>query len=191
MGLNKGGKINRLGPVQQKVLLLLLGGIGLGLARTPKQYFRVIKGIAYEWKKINQRGLEKAIATLYQSKLIKEQENPDGSLTMVLTEKGRRKVIIFNIDTMEIRVPKIWDKKWRIVLFDIPNKHKRTRETLRKTLKKLGFYKYQESVFIHPYPCHNEIDFIVEYLDIRKHVRIITADYLDNELHLKKIFRVY
>ncbi len=190
MGLNKGNKLSRLGPVQQKTLLLILGGVGLSLAMTPKQYFRVIREVSDEWKKINQRALEKAISSLYKSKLIKERENPDGSLTMVLTEKGKKKIITFNIDNMKIKKPKAWDKKWRIVLFDIPEKHKKAREAIRDILKKLGFYKYQESVFIHPYLCNDEIDFVTEYFDIRPYVRIITAESLDNELHLKKIFRV-
>jgi DNA-binding transcriptional regulator PaaX len=190
MGLEKGNKLSRLGPVQQKALLLILGGVGLSLVVTPKQYFRVIKEISNEWKNINKRTLERVIASLYKSKLIKERENPDGSLSMVLTEKGKNKIITSNIDNMEIKKPKKWDKKWRIVLFDIPDKHKKAREAIREILKKLGFYKYQESVFIHPHPCNDEIDFVTEYFDIRPYVRIITAETLDNELHLKKIFGV-
>ena len=92
MGLDKGNRLNRLGPVQQKVLLIILGGIGLSLSKTPKQYFRVIKEVSKEWKNINKRTIERAIFSLYKSKLIKERENPDGSLTMVLTEKGEEKI---------------------------------------------------------------------------------------------------
>ncbi len=188
--MEKGGKLNQLGPVQQKIILLLLGGVGLGLARTPKQYFRVVKGISKEWKRINKQSLEKAIFNLYKSKLIREHENPDGSLTMVLTDKGKKKAVIFSIDNMEIKKPKIWDKKWRLVLFDIPEKHKPAREVLRQTLKRLGFHRYQESVLVHPYECQNEIDFVVEYFEIRPWVRLVTASALDNELHLRKIFNL-
>lgn len=190
MPLNKGNRLNRLGPNQQKVILLLASGLGLGCARTSKQYFRVIKEVAAEWKKINKRSLESAIYKLYRSKLIREHENPDGSLTMVLTDKGKKKAITFNIDNMKIKKPKFWDKKWRMVLFDIPEKHKKAREALRETLKKLRFYEYQKSVLVHPYPCQDEVNFIIEYFDIRPHVRIVTATEFDNELHLKNIFNV-
>lgn len=182
--------MSRLGPNQQKVLLLLLTGVGLSLARTPRQYFRVIKGTKHEWQKINHQVLNNTIKSLYKSKLIRERENPDGSLTMVLTDKGKKKAITFNIDNMEIKKPKAWDKKWRMVMFDIPEKHKPARETLRETLKKLGFYEYQKSVLVHPYECQSEIDFVVEYFEIRPWVRIITVTELDNELHLKKIFEL-
>ncbi|MEK7565228.1 MAG: hypothetical protein AAB501_03265, partial [Patescibacteria group bacterium] len=71
----------RLGQVQQKTLVLLAAGIGLGLAMNSNQYFRVLKGAKSEWQNINRRSLEKAIKSLYQSKLIHEHANPDGSLT--------------------------------------------------------------------------------------------------------------
>ncbi|MDP3764261.1 MAG: hypothetical protein Q8Q95_01430 [bacterium] len=186
--INLKKKIQRLGPNQQKALLLLFTGIGLSFARTSKQYFRVLESTAEEWKKINKQSLERAIASLYKSKLIREHENPDGSLTMILTDKGKDKAITFNIDNMGIKKPKVWDKKWRIVLFDIPEKHKPAREALRETLKRLGFYEYQKSVLIQPYPCQDEINFLIEYFSIRSYVRIITATDLDNELHLLKIF---
>ncbi|MEK7629201.1 MAG: hypothetical protein AAB394_01610 [Patescibacteria group bacterium] len=188
--MEKRRKLNRLGPVQQKIILLLLGGVGLGLARTSKQYFRVIKGVSKEWKKINKQSLEKAIFNLYKSKLIHEHENLDGSLTMVLTEKGKQKAITFNIDNMQIKKPKVWDKKWQMVLFDIPEKHKKAREALREILKKLGFYEYQKSVLVYPYECRNEIDFVIEYFEIRLWVRLVTVVALDNELHLRKIFNL-
>ncbi|MEK7629135.1 MAG: hypothetical protein AAB394_01250 [Patescibacteria group bacterium] len=178
----------RLGQVQQKTLVLLAAGIGLGLAMNSNQYFRVLKGAKSEWQNINRRSLEKAIKSLYQSKLIREHANSDGSLTMVLTDKGKQRAITFNIDNMEIKKPNIWDKKWRIILFDIPEKKRQARDVLRETIKRLGFYEYQKSVFIHPYPCQDEIDYIVEYYEIRQYVRIVTATELDNEIHLKKIF---
>jgi len=183
-----GKRIKRLGPNQQKVLLLLFTGIGLCLARTPRQYFRVLEGISSEWKKINKQSLERAIRVLYESKLIHEQENSDGSLTMILTDKGRKKVLTFNIDNMEIKKPKRWDKKWRIAIFDIPEKKRGARDALRDTLKKLGFYELQKSVFVLPYPCQSELDFVIEFFNVRHYVRTITAIELDNELHLRKIF---
>ncbi|MBI2454317.1 MAG: CRISPR-associated endonuclease Cas2 [Parcubacteria group bacterium] len=183
-------RIDRLGPNQQKVLLLVAAGIGLSLAKSPKQYFRVIKETQREWQKVNERALTDAIRSLYQSKLIRERENPDGSLTMVLTEKGQHKIITFNIDNMEIKTPEVWDKKWRIVLFDIPEKKRAARDVLRENLKRIGFYEFQKSVFVHPYPCQNEVDYLIEYYNIRPHVRIVTATELDNEIHLRKIFSI-
>ncbi len=183
-------KIQRLGPNQQKVILLIAAGVGLSLVKSPKQYFRVLKETRQEWQKINERALADAIRSLYKSKLIRERENPDGSLTMVLTEQGRHRIITFNIDSMEIKEPKVWDKKWRMVVFDIPEKKRQARDVLRETLKRMNFYEFQKSVFVHPYPCRDEIDYIIEYYELRPYVRIATATELDNEIHLRKVFNM-
>ncbi|MFY9493336.1 MAG: hypothetical protein WAP55_02585 [Minisyncoccia bacterium] len=187
---NLGKNIHRLGPNQQKVILLISAGVGLSLAKSPKQYFRVLKEVGWEWQKINKHSLEKAVRSLYRSRLIRESENPDGSLTMVLTDKGKDKIITFNIDNIKIKKPKVWDKKWRMVVFDIPEKKRAARDALRETLKRVGFYEYQKSVLVYPYPCQDELDYLIEYYNIRPYVRIVTAVELDNELHLKKIFSV-
>ncbi len=177
-----------LGETQRKILLLLFGGIALGLSGSPKRYFQILRAIDKEWKEINKQSLKRAIKKLYESKLIAEKYNPDGTVTLVLTDKGKQKVLTYNIDEMEIKKPNQWDKKWRVVLFDIPNKIRKLRDTLRYHLKNLGFYEFQESVFVHPYDCKDEIDYLIELYDIRRFVRFIIAESLDNELHLKKHF---
>jgi uncharacterized protein (UPF0333 family) len=180
----------QIGPNQKKVLLLLLAGVGLSVARSPSQYFRVIKSVKSEWDKINYLALRRSIASLYKSKLVKEIENFDGSITMILTDKGRKKAITFNIDNMEIRKPNKWDKKWRLIIFDIPEKKRGARDALRETIKRLGFYELQKSVFVFPYPCQSELDFVIEFFDIRPHVRIAIVISFDNEQHLQKVFNI-
>ncbi len=183
-------KWDRLGPNKKKVLLLLLGGVGLSLAKTPGQYFKVVKAVGTEWQKINYQALRRAIKSLYESKLIAERDNPDGTLTIVLTNEGKEKALTYNIDAMTIAQPKKWDGKWRLVLFDIPERRREARDALRGSLRRLGFYEYQKSAFIHPYPCQDEMDYVIEFFRIRPYVRLITAHQLDNELHLKKIFEL-
>ena len=70
----------------------------------------------------------------------------------------------------------IWDKKWRLVIFDIPQELHLARIKFRKKLKNLGFFMLQKSVFVLPYPCHEEIGDICEQLDISDYVDIITAE---------------
>lgn len=43
-----------------------------------------------------------------------------------------------------------WDGKWRVVIFDIPEIDKKTREYLRQKLISWGFGKLQKSVYISP-----------------------------------------
>jgi len=177
-----------LGKNQQKLLLLLLGGLSLSLSRNPRQYFKTLKAIGKGWNEINRQALKNAIADLYKSKFLEERENKDGSLTIILTENGKRKALTYQIDEIEIKKPEKWDKKWRIILFDIPDKKGKERNALRQHLKKIGFYKYQESVFVHPFDCKDEMDYLIEFYNLRKFVRFVVADQLDNELELKVHF---
>lgn len=176
------------GETQKKILLLLIGGLALGLSGSPKRYFQILESIGKEWEEINRKSLKRAIRNLYQSKLIKEKENPDGTITMVLTDKGKEKALTYNLDKMMIKKPKQWDGKWRIVLFDIPEKLRWVRDAFRHHLNQLGFYEFQKSVFIHPFDCQDEIDYLIEFYNARKFIRFIIAESLDNELHLKTHF---
>lgn len=77
-----------------------------------------------------------------------------------LTEKGKQKAMRYAAYDLDILKPKTWDRKWRLIIFDIPDKKKKSREFVRKELKRLGFFKLQESVFIYPFKCKDEIEFI-------------------------------
>lgn len=178
----------RLGATQRKILLLLLGGLALGLSGSPGRYFQILKAIGKEWQEINRQTLKRAVKSLYESKLVSEKQNADGTITIILTDKGKQKALTYDLEKIEIKKPKQWDKKWRVVLFDIPENRKKIREILRFHLKNLDFFEFQKSVFVHPYDCKNEMDYIIEFYDIRKFVRFIIAESIDNELHLKKYF---
>jgi DNA-binding transcriptional regulator PaaX len=180
----------RIGVNQQKILTLLLGGVALSFSRSPKQYFRILKDMRREWKKINERALRDAIKRLYESRLVAMKENKDGMLTVILTEEGKLKALTYDLDSMKIKKPGRWDRKWRMILFDIPEKKKKIRDIFRHRLKKLGFYEFQKSVFVFPYDCGEEMEYLVEFYNVRKFVRVVLAESMDNELHLKKYFEL-
>ncbi len=180
----------KLGPVAQKILLLLAGGVRLSLTRRPDAYFRIVRDIAKEWGKINHRSLRKSIKKLYQSKLISCQESRDGIVTMMLTAHGGKRILRYKANDIHIKKPAKWDGVWRIVMFDIPEKHKRGRDALSLKLKELGLYPMQKSVFAHPYECKDEIDFIVELFDLAPYVRFIRTKDIDIAFHLKRHFGV-
>ncbi len=84
-----------------------------------------------------------------------------------------------------------WDKKWRVVIFDIPQELHNKRNRFRKRLKLLGFYRIQKSVFAFPYPCENELAEYCGDLNISEYVNIINADDLgDVSEEVKKVFNI-
>jgi DNA-binding transcriptional regulator PaaX len=175
--------------IREKILLLLFSGIAFGYSYTIHRQWRIIEGVAQEWKKIEKRKLQEEIRKLYRTKILEIKENPDKSYTIVLTQKGKIKALTYHFQNMIIKREN-WDGKWRIVIFDIPEKIKKARDALREKLKELGFYELQKSVFVFPYECRDEIEFIIEFFNLRKYVRIGILESVDNELHLKKIFKL-
>jgi len=162
----------------------------LGLTRRPDAYFRIVRGIAKEWRKINERNLRTAIKNLYKSKLVDYKENTNGTIKIILTEMGRSKILKYDLDKIEIKKPSHWDKLWRLVVFDIPEDKNLGRKALAAKLKELGFYPMQKSVFIHPYECKNEIDFITEMFELAPYVRFLRVKDVDIELDLKERFHL-
>ncbi len=157
------------------------------MSKSAKHHFRIIRQVAREWKEINKRSLEAAISSLYKSKLITQKRNEDGTVTFILSQEGKREALTYDIDNMKI--PKEpWDKKWRIVTFDIPEKIKKVREAFRHHLKNLGFKELHRSVFVLPYNCKKEVEYIVEFYNARRFVRYIEAIHIDNELAIKHEF---
>lgn len=132
------------------------------------------------WKKYNQRKLKQTIKRFQKAGLISTKVE-NGEVVLRLTDKGKEKVLKYKIDDLKIPKPKVWDRKWRLVIFDIPNSKKIAREIFRDKLKQLGFYRLQESVFIHPFECFDEIEFLRQNFDIKNDVEILQIAKLENE----------
>lgn len=162
----------------------------LGLSHSPQQHFRILKEMRKEWRTINERALHRAIQKLYDARMVDSKEDSDGAVTLLLTDKGRTRALRYNLETLTVPVMQRWDGKWRIVFFDIPENRKAARDALARILKQAGFHHFQKSVFVHPFECSSELNFLVEFFRIRPFVRFVLAEHIDNELHLKKIFHL-
>lgn len=175
-------------PVKRKVLLLLATGVALGLANSPRSQKYIFKKFSKQWKSIDRAYLHRVVREFKYERLLDFVENDDGSTRIVLSEKGKKKVLDFRIDDIKIKKPIKWDKRWRLVIFDVPEKKKSARNILREKLKEIGFSEIQKSVFVHPYSCLDEIDFIMEYYKIRSFVRYAEVIHISNESELKLRF---
>lgn len=179
-----------IGPRAQKLLLLLHAGAALALTRRPDTLFKIVRNTSKEIARIDARTARRAITALYQSKLVDCTEHKDGTVTLILTDEGKNKALRYNLNTMSILKPARWDGWWRVVAFDIPERFVQGRRALSAMLKELGFYAMQKSVFIFPYACENEIDFIVEAFGLRPYVRVMLVKKTDIDLFLKRKFNV-
>ncbi len=81
-----------------------------------------------------------------------------------------------------------WDKKWRIVVFDIEEKERKTRNFLRRQLKLMGFGQLQKSVWLSPYDFLPELKRLISSYQLQNKVILIETKKLDifNYLYLVK-----
>lgn len=97
-----------------------------------------------------------------------------------LSPKGFEKIKEISAE-IKITRPKKWDKKWRVVIFDILEKFRGSRDSLRLKLVNLGFIKIQKSVYVYPFPCTEEIVTLSRSLGVEKSVTIMIADIIQGE----------
>ncbi len=116
----------------------------------------------------------KAIKYLEERQRIRLEER-EGSLYAVLTTHGRLQLDEDAIWELQIDTPRRWDRKWRLVMFDLPSKHEKIRQSFRHKLEDLGLKLYQRSVLIYPYECYQEIHTIASWYGVDVHVRYIVA----------------
>jgi len=142
------------------------------------------------WGKIKRQRIYEAIRRLNKKRLV-ELEQKGNNLYLKITEDGKKLIKNFDYDNIELSNHKKWDKKWRMIIFDVPEKKNKERRALSIKLKDLGFYPLQESVFIYPHNCRDEIDFICNFLSIDNYVNYCVVDMLDKkEGDLRRFFNL-
>ena len=177
----------KMNKTKEKRLLLLLGGLAFGCSYTFGKQRMVLKTVSREWKKLNLKELREGISYLYRLEFIDKKESENGLIALSLTEKGKLKALNYQLENIKNKKEK-WDGKWRMVAFDIPEKHKGGRDALRRKLKKVGFCELQKSVLITPFDCRGEIGLLVRFFNLEKYVRFAILELIDNEAYCKKSF---
>lgn len=133
--------------------------------------------------------IKRTIIGLQKKKLVNIYTK-GGNQVVEITKAGERKVLEYNLDDMKLKVPKKWDGWWRIVMFDIPESKRKMRSAVSWKIKELGLFPIQKSVFVSPYVCKNEIDFIGEFFDVRDHIVYIKAKEIEGVGKLKAHFGI-
>lgn len=146
----------------------LIGEIGKIKSRQKRESYKRYQQIWFNFQRLKkERSLE----------FVKE----DGDyLIYKINGKGKEKIRKFIFDELKIATPKIWDDKWRLVIFDIPETKRRERHALRRKLTELGFCQCQKSAWIYPFECEQEIEFIKDVLNVKPFVKIFLVDKIDD-----------
>ena len=173
-------------------ILTKLGNAAVAFSRHPSRnaasVYRMMRDFR-ELQDISDRELRSMSRYVIESKYVTIHKGSAGS-NIEITEKGKTFISRGALRALKPRRPKQWDRKWRIVLFDIPNYMKSARDAFAATLKSFGFERLQKSVFISPYPCEEELEVVADYFDISECVDIIVADRISRETEFKNLFHL-
>lgn len=105
-----------------------------------------------------------------------------------LTKKGENK--LWEIEQRNYKIPphKQWDRKWRVLIFDIPERKRNLRDKVRLTLSSIGFKRLQHSVWVYPHDCEDLITLIKADFKIGKELLYLIVDSIENDRNLREYF---
>lgn len=136
---------------------------------------------------LQRQAFRQRLNRLKKRKLINIRYEKDEPVVEI-TQNGLKEALRFKVQEMTIKKPPRWDKKWRLIIFDIVEKKKRQRDQFRSKLQELGFYPLNESVYVHAFPCFEEVEFIRQIYFVGGEVKYILAEKIENGELLKSRF---
>ena len=104
-----------------------------------------------------------------------------------LTQNG--KSLFQKIFSIKKTLNKKWDGKYRVVIFDIPEKKKKLRDWIRDELYNLNYKLLQKSVFIGRYPLTKEIIKQITEFKLDKNVNYLLVDKVFDERIVKRLVK--
>lgn len=117
-------------------------------------------------------------------------EYKNGLAYVRLTSRGERLAAEMRLGSVVPKKTRSWDGKWRLVIFDIPERRRAVRARVRETLRMFEFYRLQDSVWIFPYDCEDLILLLKADLRVGKDILYIVADALENDKYLRAHFKL-
>ena len=181
----------RRNSLQRALLMTLATAQAFATLRTTRRVFDFIDGkhLATFPLQTSKQRLHETAWRLRKKGLI-EFRVQHGRKIMDLTVAGRAEVQRMERFGGTLPRPRRWDGRWRIVVFDIPERRRQLRDRLRDLVRSLGFYRLQQSVWVYPYDCEEIITLLKTELKTGRNVLYIIADAIEYDAPLKTHFKL-
>ena len=111
----------------------------------------------------------------------------DGKRYARITEKGER-ILRMETERTAIAKKRKWDRCWRVVIFDVPERRKGVRDRLRHFMERCGLARLQDSVWIYPYDCEDLIALAKADFRIGADVLYMVVERLEHDKYLREHF---
>jgi len=170
--------------MQETILSYVISGGRVGGNALAKQVVDSIFGTDFATDSPRRNEIVKTVASRLSRKGLLKFENGHYSPTRT----GEKLWNNWQLSEYKIKQPKKWDKKWRVLIYDIPENKKKAREKVREILRSAGFVRLQDSIWVYPYDCEDVIGIMKNELGIGKHLLYMIVDQIEDDRFLRMDF---
>ena len=114
----------------------------------------------------------------------------DGKKYLRLTNAGHKALALEQAKVALKNQKKKWDGRWRMIVFDVPERRRKVRNRLRAVMREVGFVRLQDSVWMYPYDCEDFVALLKAELKIGKDVLYAIADTIEHDKSLRRQFNL-
>ncbi len=179
----------RIGRVGEIVLYTVAVAGVLSVALLAPNALQMFAPFMRKKKRAPKQEIQRNLDSLIRAGLLKKVKDKQGVLTLELTQKGKWEVLLRH-NRIDGGDKKVWDRKWRVVIFDVPNSKGSMRFELRKAMRIYGFIMLQKSVWVYPYVCDDFIILLRKHLGISNDILYMTVDTIENDQELCREFNL-
>lgn len=177
--------------VKETLLALAVAGGVIILASLSPNFFSYV---ARDYFKEKDKRLIKARARrlreLQKRKLVIFKEVGGGKVRIELTKNGKLLVREYNLEDMKLKIPQKWDGRWRLITYDIPVRQRKASNAFREKIRQMGLFQLQRSIWVSPYECLEELEFLTSVfeIDMDNCILYFSTKDIPREMELKKYF---
>jgi len=181
-------KVRRTGQIQNAILTTLLVGGMIAIGAAPRLDLLKLLGarkrnpyrLKYQINDTLLRLVRKGLVTFVEK---------DGRKFARLTPAGTKQLELEQQKAaLRLQKNKRWDKRWRVIIFDIPERRRGVRGRLRAIMQECGFVRLQDSVWVYPHDCEELMVLLKAELKAGSSVLYMVVEKIENDLWLKNHF---
>lgn len=170
--------------------LVCIGGAALAVSMpylAPVAIF--VKVMQKHRPRYSDRQLRNAFYQLRKKGLLKVKAGR-GRTELYLSDEAIKKAQYFDLlHKAEAKRKGKWNGRWFMIMFDVENGKTPARNAFRFFIKKMGFAKLQQSVWIFPFSCEEEIVFLKDFFGLsNREVCSVEDVSLGNDERFRRIF---
>lgn len=83
-----------------------------------------------------------------------------------------------------------WDKKWRVVIFDLPERERKYRLLLVEKLTEIGFAPLSRGAYISPFSLLSVAQKMANYWGINQHLSLLTVEKINNDKNITECWNL-